>query len=199
MLYSPHIGRAIKSSFGKCFVWYWTKHKQVSLLAYDHNVAAHFLHVQDDTGNVNIGDNLITVRCRSGCMLHVILNQPSLQAGFIWGSLPSRRAKQLIIHVLSPRCDFDIRRTWACVEGHFDSPCEFDLVFHCAPRWFPPLFEFISERGITPPFLLYQIVRDKKKVSVKIFKVNVVKIDTRWCFSSTQFRHDSLCRQETCM
>jgi hypothetical protein len=107
-------------------------------------------------------------------------------------SMPSRRDKQLNIHVQSPRCDFDIQRTWACVdEEHFDSLCKFDLVFHYALWWFPPTFEFISERGITP-FLLYQIVRDKKKVSVKIFKVNVVKIDTRWCFSSTQFQHDSL-------
>jgi hypothetical protein len=45
-------------------------------------------------------------------------------------------------------------------------------------------------------FLLpYQIVRDKRKVSLKIFKVNIVKIDTRWCFNSNQFQHDSVVAQ----
>jgi hypothetical protein len=96
--------------------------------------------------------------------------------------MPSRRVQQLNIHVLSPCCGFNIQRTCACAcadEGHFDSLYVFDLVFHCAQQLLHSCSELILKRGSVPFLLPYQIVRNKRKVSLKIFKVNVVKIDTR--------------------
>jgi len=64
--------------------------------------------------------------------------------------------------------------------------------------YLPVLVEFMFERGITP-FLLYQIVRVKKKVSLKIYKVNVeVKLTQDGALVPTSFNM-TLLWQETCM